>query len=189
MGTKETDGKKTKKVHLPFIGKFKCRKKANRKLGKEATLGGFICFLLMGMAVAFPIYYIVTEWGDWPKGSDTMCFLLYIGIFSGAGIWLLCCLVYGNVNAETVQIMIQPFVLIVTFWGYILDIFGDRKELIIAIATVVLIISLVVSLKADIERQKKKTVDVTIEKTSTVYEVILIDEKGTENHYRVTVRK
>ncbi len=57
------------------------------------------------------------------------------------------------------------------------------------IATAVLIISFLISLNADNNRQKKKTVDVTIERTSTVYEVVLVNGKGIENHYRVTVRK
>lgn len=57
------------------------------------------------------------------------------------------------------------------------------------IATAVLIISFLISLNAYNNRQKKKTVDVTIEKTSTVYEVVLVNGKGIENHYRVTVMK
>lgn len=189
MGTKETDGKKTKKVHLPFIGKFKCRKKANRKLGKEATLGGLICFLLIAMALALPVYCIVTEWGILSEGIDTVCFLLYISIVIGAGIWIWCYLICGNEDYDTIQMMIQPFVLLATFWGYTLEKFKDYKRVIIVIATSVLLVSFGVSWKAYRERQNKKTIDVTIEKTSTVYEVILIDEKGTENHYRVTVRK
>ncbi len=68
MGTKETDGKKARKVHLPIIGKFKCRKKASRKLGKEATLGGVICFLLIAMALTLPVYCIITRWGLCQRG-------------------------------------------------------------------------------------------------------------------------
>lgn len=160
-----------------------------KKFVKGATLGGFICFLLMGMAAAFPAYYIVTEWGSWPEGMDTVCFLLYIGIFIGEGIWLLCCLVCRNGDGEAILMMIQPFVLVVTLWGYYADEFENYKGWITAIAAAVLVLAFLVNLMVYNDKQKKRTADVTIEKNAAVYKVVLINGKGTENHYRITVRK
>ena len=198
MGTKEKDEKKMRKICsvvsdtlylMPFIGKFKCRRKGSRKLEKEATLGGFICFLLISMASAFPAYCVITGLGRLPEGKDTIGFLLYVSIIIGAGIWSLCYFICRNEEDETFQMVMQPFVLVVTLWGYNGDKFGIYKGWMATIATAVLIISYLISLNAYKNRQKKKTVDVTIEKTSTVYEVVLVNGKGIENHYRVTVRK
>lgn len=64
--------------------------------------------------------------GSLPEGIDTICFLLYISIVIGAGIWFLCYLICGNEDDETFKMMMQPFVLVVTLWGYNGDKFGIR---------------------------------------------------------------
>lgn len=117
-----------------------------------------------------------------------MLFALY-GLFWEVSILVLHYLKGRKEDRDSIQIMLQPFVILSTFWGYILDEFKEHRNWVIATATIVLIVSFLVNLMDYAKRQKKKTVDVTIEKTSTVYEVVLVNGKGIENHYRVTVRK
>lgn len=162
---------------------------STKETDKKIRLYKFLCAAFMYVVIVISVYCVITKFHFFSVKGESICFLLYMVIFWGAGIWLLCYLIYGNEDDDTIQMMVQPFVLLSTFWGYILDEFGEYRNWIIATAAVVLIISLLISLKAYNNRQKKKTADVTIEKTSTVYEVVLVNGKGIENHYRVTVRK
>lgn len=162
---------------------------STKETDKKIRLYKFLCAAFMYVVIVISVYCVITKFHFFSVKGESICFLLYMVIFWGAGIWLLCYLIYGKEDDDTIQMMVQPFVLLSTFWGYILDEFGEYRNWIIATAAVVLIISLLISLKAYNNRQKKKTDDVTIEKTSTVYEVVLVNGKGIENHYRVTVRK
>ena len=160
-----------------------------KRTDKKIRLHKFLCVAFMYVVIVISVYSMITKFHLFPVRGKDICFSLYMGFFWEVSILVLHYLKGRKEDRDSIQIMLQPFVILSTFWGYILDEFKEHRNWVIATATIVLIVSFLVNLMDYAKRQKKKTVDVTIEKTSTVYEVVLVNGKGIENHYRVTVRK
>lgn len=134
-------------------------------------------------------YFALTKLWAFSESKESVYFSLYIGFLAGLFCWLFYHFELGNADYDALQLMLQPFVLVVTIWGYVMDRFGAHKDCAIAFAAFVLAIPFLISLKAYRKGQEKKAVDVVIEKTSTVYDVVLTDGRGIESHYKITIKR
>lgn len=156
---------------------------------KEFGIWGFLYFVfIVSEITALAVYYFLSTTPIMQESKEGIYFSLYIGICVGTVLWFGYHLMKKNADYEALQMILQPFVLIVTFWGYVIDKFGEYKNWAIAVAAIVLTISFLINLLNYKKEQEKKTVEVVIKKTSTVYDVILTDGKGIENHYKITLK-
>ena len=156
---------------------------------KKMGIWGFLYFVfIVSELIALAFYYALTKISLISENKEGIYFSLYCGIFIGTAAWVWYHLKKENADYDTLQMIIRPFVLLVTFWGYVLDKFGNYKTYAIALATLVLICSFLINLKKFKHEQKKKTANIVVEKTAAVYDVILIDSKGVEWHYKITLK-
>lgn len=156
---------------------------------KKFGICGFLYFVFIVCEIcALAAYWLLTRW-KLPESKDGIYFFLYIGICVGTFVWFIYHLVKKNAEYNTLQMILQPFVLIVTIWGYIIDKFGNYKNWAIFLAALVLSISFFINLVSYAKEQKKKEVDIVVEKKGNGYDVILNDENGECRHYRVILKE
>ncbi len=165
-------------------------KEGKRKIFyKTYGIVGFLYFVfIIGEIAAVSIYYFLSGINVFEKSKEGIYFALYAGIFGGIAIWFIYHLLKKNANYETLKIIIQPFALIVTLWGYFLDKFGKYKTYAALLATLILSISFVIDLVSHMKETKRKTVDITIEKISTVYDVGIVGDDKIEHNYKITLK-
>lgn len=165
------------------------RKGKEKIFYKKFGIWGFIYFVfIVSEITALAVYYFLSSTPIMQESKDGIYFFLYIGVCVGTVLWFGYHLKKQKADYEAIQMIIQPFVLLVTLWGYLIDKFGEYKNWAIALAALILTISFIINVVDYKKRQEKKTADIVIEKQSTVYDVIFIDEKGIERHYKITLK-
>lgn len=96
---------------------------------KQHSLLSFLYFVfIMGEVTAISIYYLLSKVKVIQESKEGIYFALYAGIFGGISIWYVYHLFKKNVCYGDLKMFIQPFVLVVTMWGYVLDKFGVYKK-------------------------------------------------------------
>ena len=156
---------------------------------KQHSLLSFLYFVfIIGEITAISIYYLLSKVKVIQESRESIYFALYAGIFGGISIWYVYHLFKKNVSYGDLKMFIQPFVLVVTMWGYVLDKFGVYKKYAIFFAAFIFSVSFIIDMISYYKREKIETVDVKIEKVSTVYEVCIISDNKIEYNYKITLK-
>lgn len=121
-----------------------------------------ICGFLYWVFIVFEVYSLAL-YGLFTKGiihenKEGIYFSLYMGICVGTFWWFFHHLRKKNTDYKTLQMILQPFVLIVTIWGYVIDIFGSYKNCAIFWAALILTISFFINLINYTKEQEKKEI-------------------------------
>lgn len=156
---------------------------------KQHSLLSFLYFVfIIGEIIAISIYYLLSKVKVIQESKEGIYFALYAGIFGGIAIWYVYHLWHKNVSYGDLKMFIQPFVLVVTMWGYMLDKFGIYKKYAIFFAAFIFSVSFIIDMLSYYKSEKIETVDVKIEKVSTVYEVCIISDNKIEYNYKITLK-
>lgn len=155
---------------------------------KKFGICGYLYWVFIVCEVfSLTLYWVLTKL-ILSESKEGIYFFLYMGICVGTLGWFVVHLHNENTDYKALQMILQPFVLIVTIWGYIIDKFGSYKNWAIILATLYLAISFLVNLVDYVKEQKKKRVDIIVEKTDDGYDVIFNDDNKVKYHYKVTLK-
>ena len=136
---------------------------------KQHSLLSFLYFVfIIGEITAISIYYLLSKVEVIQESRESLYFALYAGIFGGISIWYVYHLFKKNVSYGDLKMFIQPFVLVV--------------------AAFIFSVSFIIDMISYYKREKIETVDVKIEKVSTVYEVCIISDNKIEYNYKITLK-
>lgn len=161
------------------------RKGKTKIFYKKFGICGFLyCVFIESEMCSLMVYWFLTR-GILQEKKEGIYFSLYIGICVGTFLWFVYHLGKKNTDYNALQMILQPFVLIVTIWGYVIDKFGIYKNYAIFLVALVLTISFLINLVGYAKEQKKRKVSIIIEKTGGGYDVILNDETRESCQYRV----
>lgn len=140
---------------------------------KQHSLLSFLYFVfIIGEITAISIYYLLSKVKVIQESRESIYFALYAGIFGGISIWYVYHLFKKNVSYGDLKMFIQPFVLVVTIF----------------FAAFIFSVSFIIDMISYYKREKIETVDVKIEKVSTVYEVCIISDNKIEYNYKITLK-
>lgn len=168
----------------------KLEKKGKTKIFyKKFSIYGFLYWVFVVFEVCSLALYGLFSKGIIHENKEGIYFSLYMGICVGTFLWFVYHFKKKNTDYKTFQMILQPFVLIVTIWGYVIDIFGTHKNCAIFWAALILTISFFINLVSYTKEQKKKEIDIVVEKSDDGYDVILNDENGESCHYKVTLKE